>query len=126
MSFFSKIFNENSSNVNQVNWIPLETLEQLDKIVADSFEKAALIFKHSTRCSISRFALKRFESEFNLEEKLSLYYLDLLNFRSISNEIAVKFDVQHQSPQVLLIKEGKVIYHDSHDGILVEEIANVL
>lgn len=126
MSFFSKIFNENSSNGNQVNWIPLETLEQLDKIVEDSFEKATLIFKHSTRCSISRFALKRFESEFNLEEKLSLYYLDLLNFRSISNEIAVKFDVQHQSPQVLLIKEGKVIFHDSHDGILVEEIAKVL
>jgi bacillithiol system protein YtxJ len=122
MSFFSKLFNEESSNANKkVAWIPLETLGQLDEIVQESFEKPVLIFKHSTRCSISRFALKRFENEFELQEKVITYFLDLLNYREISNEIAVKFGVQHQSPQVLLIKEGKVVYHDSHDGIEAEE-----
>jgi bacillithiol system protein YtxJ len=122
MSFFSKLFNEESSNISKIEWIPLETLEQLDVIIQSSFEKPVLIFKHSTRCSISRFALKRFESEFDLQGKLNLYYLDLLNFRAISNEIASKFEIQHQSPQVLLIKEGKVVYHDSHDGIEANEL----
>lgn len=123
MSFFSKLFNENQSdsNGNAIDWIPLQTLEQLDVIVQVSYEKPILIFKHSTRCSISRFALKRFENEFDLQGKLNLYYLDLLNFRTISNEIASKFGIQHQSPQALLIREGKVVYHDSHDGIEVEE-----
>jgi bacillithiol system protein YtxJ len=124
MSFFSKLFNENQSdsNVNEVDWIPLQTLEQLDVIVQDSYEKPILIFKHSTRCSISRFALKRFENEFELQEKVITYFLDLLNYREISNEIAFKFGVQHQSPQVLLLKNGKVVYHDSHDGIEAEEL----
>ena len=124
MSFFSKLFNENQSdsNVNEVDWIPLQTLEQLDVIVQDSYEKPILIFKHSTRCSISRFALKRFESEFEMQEKVITYFLDLLNYREISNEIAVKFGIQHQSPQVLLLKNGKVVYYDSHDGIEAEEL----
>jgi bacillithiol system protein YtxJ len=124
MSFFSKLFNENQSdsNVNEVDWIPLQTLEQLDVIVQDSYEKPILIFKHSTRCSISRFALKRFENESELQEKVITYFLDLLNYREISNEIAFKFGVQHQSPQVLLLKNGKVVYHDSHDGIEAEEL----
>ena len=122
MSFFSKLFNEESSNTNKIEWIPLETIEQLDTIVQESYEMPVLIFKHSTRCSISRFALKRFESEFDLQGKVITYFLDLLNYREISNEIAVKFGVQHQSPQVLLLKNGKVVYHDSHDGIEAEEL----
>lgn len=124
MRFFSNLFNENQSdlNGNQVNWIPLQTLAQLEAIDENSYEKPILIFKHSTRCSISRFALKRFENEFELQEQVLPYFLDLLNYREISNEIAVKFGVQHQSPQVLLIKAGKVVYHDSHDGIEAEEL----
>ena len=122
MSFFSKLFNEESSNTNKIEWIPLETIEQLDTIVQESYEMPVLIFKHSTRCSISRFALKRFENEFELQEKVITYFLDLLNYREISNEIAFKFGIQHQSPQVLLLKNGKVVYHDSHDGIEAEEL----
>ena len=122
MSFFSKLFNEESSNTNKIEWIPLETIEQLDTIVQESYQMPVLIFKHSTRCSISRFALKRFENEFELQEKVITYFLDLLNYRETSNEIAVKFGVQHQSPQVLLLKNGKVVYHDSHDGIEAEEL----
>ena len=122
MSFFSKLFNEESSNISKIEWIPLETIEQLDTIVQESYQMPVLIFKHSTRCSISRFALKRFENEFELQEKVITYFLDLLNYREISNEIAFKFGIQHQSPQVLLLKNGKVVYYDSHDGIEAEEL----
>lgn len=124
MSFFSKLFNEDSpeSGANNVNWIPLNEMELVEDMAQLSYEKPVLIFKHSTRCSISRFALKRFENEFELQEKVITYFLDLLNYREISNEIAVKFSVQHQSPQVLLLKNGKVVYHDSHDGIEAEEL----
>jgi len=111
-----------------ITWHDLTSEADLMAAIERSKTTTVGIFKHSTRCHISKMAKQFLEGDWeeqntNLPE---MYYLDLLNFRSISNEIAVKFDVQHQSPQVLLIKEGKVIYHDSHDGILVEEIAKFL
>ncbi len=125
MSVFSSLFgnseNENSSN-SKINWIPLVNLEQLDEIVALSNEKPVVIFKHSTRCSISRMALKQFEKEFDLEDKVAIYFLDLLEHRDISNEIATRFNVYHQSPQLLLIKEGKSVYDVSHDAIDAEKL----
>jgi bacillithiol system protein YtxJ len=92
-----------------IHWRPLTTPEQLDEIITLSFTTPVAVFKHSTRCSISRMALKQFENEFDLEGIVTPYYLDLLNHRDISNEIATRFDVYHQSPQLLLIKEGKSI-----------------
>ena len=101
-----------------IRWTPLTELSQLEHIDEASVSKSMLIFKHSTRCSISRMALKRFEQEYDIDEAhLECYFLDLLNHRDISNEIAQRWHVQHQSPQVLLIKNNKVIAHDSHDGI---------
>jgi bacillithiol system protein YtxJ len=82
-----------------------------------SHQKPVAIFKHSTRCSISRMALKQFENEFDLEGSVMPYFLDLINYRDISNEIATRFEVYHQSPQLLLIKEGKSIYDASHSDI---------
>jgi bacillithiol system protein YtxJ len=122
---FSNIFGgsekQDESN-GKINWIPLTFLEQLDEIVAFSNEKPAVIFKHSTRCSVSRFALKQFENEFDLEDKVDAYFLDLLEHRDISNEIASRFGVYHQSPQLLLIKEGKSVYDVSHSDIDAEEL----
>jgi len=69
-----------------------------------------ILFKHSTRCSISRMALKQFENEFDIENEVEAYFLDLLEHRDISNEIASRYDVYHQSPQLLLIKEENLIY----------------
>ncbi len=85
-------------------------------------QQPVAIFKHSTRCSISRMALKQFENEFDLEGSVTPYYLDLLNHRDISNEIATRFQVYHQSPQLLLIKEGKSIYDASHSDIDAVEL----
>jgi bacillithiol system protein YtxJ len=82
-----------------------------------SHQQPVAIFKHSTRCSISRMALKQFENEFDLEGSVTPYFLDLINYRDISNEIATRFEVYHQSPQLLLIKEGKSIYDASHSDI---------
>ena len=119
MSLFKKIFgsSEEESSTSKIGWNPLTDLGQLNEIMDLSNEKAVLIFKHSTRCSISRFAFKQFENEFDLEDKITPYFLDLLNHRDISNEIAVRFDVEHQSPQLILIKNGKAIFAASHSDI---------
>ncbi|PKB18214.1 bacillithiol system redox-active protein YtxJ [Flavobacterium sp. 5] len=125
MSIFSNIFggseNENTSN-SKVKWIPLTFSGQLDEIVAFSDQNPVVIFKHSTRCSISRFALKQFEKEYDLKDNVDAYFLDLLEYRDISNEIATRFNVFHQSPQLILIKDGKSVYDVSHDAIDAEEL----
>ena len=125
MSLFNSIFgssDEKKEKLSNVNWIPLQLMGQLDEIIALSKEKPVLIFKHSTRCSISRFALKQFENEFDLQNQIDAYFLDLLEFRAISNEIASRFGIMHQSPQLLLIKEGKVLYDASHSDIQANEL----
>jgi len=108
-----------------INWNELSQLSQLDIIDNISMEKPVLIFKHSTRCSISRMALKKFEHECDLNT-IECYFLDLLNHRDISNAIAARYNVQHQSPQLILIKDKKVIYHDSHDGIEARQLVNFI
>lgn len=129
MSVFNYIFgksgNQNSSE-SKVNWIPLTFMGQLDEIVAFSSQKPVVIFKHSTRCSISRMALKRFEAEYDLDDTVDVYFLDLLEHRDISNEIASRFNVVHQSPQLMLIKDGKCVYHVSHSDIDAEELKGIV
>jgi bacillithiol system protein YtxJ len=120
MTLFKSIFGDsenNNRNASKINWIELTDLGQLNEIMDLSHQQPVIIFKHSTRCSISRMALKQFENEYDLEGSVTPYYLDLLNHRDISQEIATRFDVYHQSPQMLLIKEGKSIYDASHSDI---------
>jgi bacillithiol system protein YtxJ len=87
------------------------------EIAAISNEKPVIIFKHSTRCSISRMALKQFEREFDLNDTVDAYFLDLIAHRDISNEIASTFNVYHESPQLILIRNGKAVYDVSHSDI---------
>ena len=121
MSFLKNIFGNSSEtqdeSTSKMKWNALTDLEQLNEIISLSNEKPVVIFKHSTRCSISRMALKQFENEFNFSDKVTPYFLDLIAHRDISNGIASRFDVVHQSPQLLLIKEGKSVYHVSHSDI---------
>lgn len=128
MSIFNNLFgNPEQENVSKIEWRKVTDLGQLNEIIELSFEKPVLIFKHSTRCSISRFALKQFENDYDFSiEELKPYFLDLLAYRNISNEIALRFDVFHQSPQILIIKEGKSIYDASHDAITVSEVKNLI
>src|SRR5690606_2894697 len=99
-------------------WIALNSSEQLGEIEAKSITKTQVIFKHSTRCGISRMVLSQFESDFNTSENnLELYFLDLLNHRDISNAIAERYNVVHESPQLLIIKNGTAVANASHGAI---------
>ncbi len=105
-----------------MNWQDLTSLEQLNTIKNSA--EYSLIFKHSTRCSISLMAKKKLELEADLiSEDLPTYYLDSLNYREISNTIAELFQVPHQSPQILLIKNGECVFEATHSDISAEEIA---
>jgi bacillithiol system protein YtxJ len=104
-----------------MNWIPLTTESQLAEIKEASVEKPVVIFKHSTRCSISAVAKSRLERAHE-PENISFYYLDLLSFRNLSNKIADEFSVEHESPQVLMIRNGECVYDESHGGIRMEEL----
>jgi bacillithiol system protein YtxJ len=129
MSIFNSLFGnseEKKTVVSKINWIPLTDLDQLNEIIELSNEKPIAIFKHSTRCSISRFALKQFENEFDSADATDTYFLDLIEYRDVSNEIASRFQVVHQSPQLLLIKSGQSVYDVSHSDIDAKEFAERL
>lgn len=122
MGLFNTIFGSNKSNEKetgkQLPWIPLAALEQLDEIEHRSASRTQVIFKHSTTCGVSRMVLKMFEKNPVLyEDSFDLYFLDLHRYREVSNEIAQKFQVFHQSPQLLVIKNGQTVAHGSHGGI---------
>jgi bacillithiol system protein YtxJ len=104
-----------------MNWIPLITETQLSEIKAASAEKPVVIFKHSTRCSISAVAKSRLERGAE-PENISFYYLDLIRFRDLSNRVATDFAIAHESPQVLLIRNGECVYDESHGGIRMEDL----
>lgn len=128
MSFLKNIFGGNNSNEKEASkeepkFYTLNDSKQLDEIDHISNERVVVLFKHSTRCSISRFALKRFDEAYNFtDEEMEWYLLDLLNFREVSNEIATRYNIAHQSPQIIVIKNGKAIYTASHDAIVLEDL----
>ena len=102
------------TTVPKIDWISLTEPGQLTAI-AKQTAKTSVLFKHSTRCGISNAVLKQFESKNEaLNGAFDFYFLDLLNYRSISNEIAEKFGVEHQSPQLLVVKNGTVVASASH------------
>ncbi len=106
-----------------MSWKNLENIEQLEDIVRDSQSKSIAIFKHSTTCPISFAAKMRMDELVSANENAGeYYYLDLLQFRTISNEIAERFQVHHESPQIVVLKNGEVIYDESHLDIQAEEV----
>lgn len=123
MGIFNKLFkgekNEDDSNRSGIPWIELKAIDQLEKIEETSEEKTIAIFKHSTRCGVSRMVLRMFETDYDLKEDapVELYFLDLISYRDISNEIAERFKVRHESPQLIVIKNREVVHHSSHQGV---------
>ena len=118
MGFIKNIFGDKTSKKVEetyLSWTPLISEEEINTIKEISINQSILIFKHSTRCGISRMVIKQFESLFNEENKqLKVYYLDLLNFREVSSKLSEVFQVIHQSPQLLVIKNGISVYNESH------------
>jgi bacillithiol system protein YtxJ len=104
-----------------MHWIHLTDEEQLKQILSKSQTRPQVIFKHSTRCSISSVALQRLQKVAQPSD-IDFYFLDLIAYRNISNKVAQEFDVPHESPQVLVIRDGKCVYEESHMGISMNEI----
>jgi bacillithiol system protein YtxJ len=104
-----------------MDWIEFTTATQLNDIKERSKEKTQVIFKHSSRCSISGVAKSRLERAAS-PKNVDFYFLDLIRNRDISNKIAEEFSVYHESPQVLVIKNGECIYDESHSGINMHDI----
>lgn len=110
-----------------LNWIPLTTIEQLAEIKNQSKKEVILIFKHSTRCGISRMVIKQFEALFNEENQhLKVYYLDLLNYRNVSDEVGYTFQVMHQSPQLIVVKNEVSVYNASHYDITQTDLTRFI
>ena len=108
-----------------MTWIPLDTAEQIETIKNEA--GYAAIFKHSTRCSISMMVKKRFERDWDkLPADFPLYFLDLIKHRDLSGQVAKDFDVHHESPQLLLIKDGECISDVSHGEVSVDEVLSVV
>ena len=120
MGILNSIFGKTEKKAKQevtshINWLPLTSLDQLKTIKAQSENEPVAIFKHSTRCGISSMVIKRFTASFDESLKdFKIYYLDLLSYREISDEIGYEFQVLHQSPQLLVLKKGGVVAHASH------------
>ncbi len=125
MGLFSNLFSGGEENVK---WHQIKSMDDLDAIDQKSKDKLQVIFKHSTRCSISSMALNRVEREFSIDEdKVDMNFLDLIQYRAISNQIADKYGVYHESPQMIILKNGEVCHHSSHNGIdinVVKEFVN--
>ena len=106
-----------------MSWKVIDSLDHLDQIVDLSKNKNIVLFKHSTRCSISTIAKMRLEEEWNIsKDDFEKYYLDLIRYRNISNEISERFQVHHESPQILVIRNGEAIYDVSHLDISILDI----
>jgi len=121
MGLFSGLFSGDSNNQKEGKdfpWIPLTSVDQLSEIEERSKTKPQLIFKHSTTCGISRMVIRTFTDTFEFTpQEVDVYYLDLHSYREVSNETGYKFQVLHQSPQLLIIKNGITVAHASHGSI---------
>ena len=119
MGVFGNLFgSKEKEEKRELPWIPLTSKQQLVGIRDRSKSRPQFIFKHSTTCGISRMVLGMFTNNYPFDkEGADLYFLDLHAFREISNEVAAVFQVFHESPQLIVIKNGDVIFHTSHGAI---------
>ena len=104
-----------------MNWIDLKNNGQIKEIIEKSKARPQIIFKHSSRCSISSMAKGRLERSL-APDNADFYFLDLIAYRSVSNQVSAEFKVSHESPQILVIKNGQSIYDESHGYITMDEI----
>ena len=129
MGIFNSFFGnkEGATKESNINWIPLTSLEQLATIKEESKTETIFIFKHSTRCGISSMVIKRFENLFDESMKnIKVYYLDLLNYRDVSDEVGYLFQVMHQSPQLLVIRNEVAVFNASHYDITQIDLARFI
>ena len=125
--FFNNKKKEEKPIQDPLPWKKLTQENQLDILIEESKSHPVFIFKHSTRCGISSMVLRRFESELDAKDDYGMYYLDLLSYRSLSDAIAERFQVFHQSPQLLVLHQAELVHHSSHQGIgtdILKQLSN--
>lgn len=122
MGILDRLKSSQAEELNN-NWQTLNEIDQIDKIEKESFERPVVIFKHSISCGLSAMARYQLERDWDFsDEELSFYYLDLINYRSVSNEVADRFGIIHQSPQIIVLKDGKAVYNTSHHKISIPDL----
>lgn len=119
------LFSRKAKKAN-LNWKSIQSIEDLEQAYNSTKEKAALFFKHSTRCNISSMVLNRFEKEWEENEECQLFFIDLITHRDVSNKLAELAGVEHQSPQAILVKNKKAIHNASHGGISASTLKNLI
>ncbi|MBO0324186.1 bacillithiol system redox-active protein YtxJ [Muricauda sp. CAU 1633] len=120
MGIFDSVFGKKEKSVEekkQLPWIHLESLEQLDEIVKKSNGRPQVIYKHSMTCGISSMTLRMFNDSYEMDAQCDLYFLTIQSHREVSDAVSSKLDVRHESPQLLILKNGKVSFHTSHGAI---------
>ncbi len=131
MGFMDKLFKTQQNSVNEeqtgIQWEPLESVDQLDNVIKNSTLKPKVIFKHSTRCGISRMVLRQFENGFEKnDDEVTFYFLDLLNYKEVSAAVASKLNVVHQSPQVIILYNNEILHTESHQGIDIKKVQQIV
>lgn len=120
MNLFGNIFKSSSEEEQDNLWKTITSEKDIEDAVKLSFERKVVIFKHSTRCGVSRMVLKKFENEMALKkDEVIFFYLDLLRYRDLSHKIAEDFGVTHQSPQMIVLEKGIAVKDASHNEISV-------
>ena len=125
MGFLERLKQSQEASID--DWKVINAESHLNEIDDLSRERPIAIFKHSTSCGISAGAKHRLESEwYKIVEDLDLYYLDLLSYRAVSNAIADRYGIRHESPQIIVLRDGKPVYHTSHHRINVDDLKRAL
>ncbi|NDV16602.1 bacillithiol system redox-active protein YtxJ [Muricauda sp. TY007] len=120
MGIFDSVFGKKEvtkKERKELPWIQLESMDQLEAVAENSKDKPQVIYKHSSTCGISRMVLNMFSESYDMDLDIELYFLTIQNHRDVSNAIEDKFGVRHESPQLLVIKNGEVVFHTSHGAI---------
>ncbi|WP_426278006.1 bacillithiol system redox-active protein YtxJ [Chryseobacterium sp. S-02] len=128
MSFFDKIFGGKEEAKEQKSfWNTIKSEDDLKTALENSYTHKIAIFKHSTSCFISKTVLRNFEKDIenieSIDDVAKLYFLDLLAYRPLSNKIAEDLGIRHESPQLLVIENGKVINNASHQNISINQLS---
>ncbi|MBO0341207.1 MAG: bacillithiol system redox-active protein YtxJ [Bacteroidota bacterium] len=129
MGIFDSVFGKKEKTKKEkkaLPWIQLESIDQLEAIAENSKNKPQVIYKHSSTCGISRMVLNMFTESYDTDLDIDLYFLTIQRHRDVSNAIEDTFGVRHESPQLLVVKNGEVVFHTSHGAISDTDLTKFL
>lgn len=103
-----------------------KTQQDFRQLVQNSEKRPVFLLKHSTRCPISGSAWRAFQQFDAKQPEAELWRVLVVENATLSSAIAQEVEVRHQSPQVLLLHRGKVVWNDSHWSIKVDALQDAL